>query len=90
VGETCSGVVEFSSVDELLDCRRVFLLYSDLCAEIYSYGKKYYLWYEFYATADRSAQLTFALLEYGVSSPYDRTFLSEHGTLLPRALPLFL
>lgn len=85
-----SRVLEFADVDRLLDCRRVFPKDPRICAEIYRYAGKYYLWFEFYADSHLFGRLTGTLLEYGVSSPLDRSFLAEHATLLPGAVSLYL
>lgn len=92
-GEECcvySQVIEFSDLDGLLDSRNAFLRDPDLCAEIYRWKGKYYLWYEFYTSPIRFDDLTLTMLEYGEISLLDRSFLTEHATLLPDAVPLFL
>ncbi len=83
-------VIEFSDLDGLLDSRNAFLRDPDLCVEIYQWDGKYYLWYEFYTSPDRFDDFTLTMLEYGDSSFVDRSFLAEHGTLLPCAVSLFL
>ena len=85
-----SQVIEFSDLDGLLDSRGVFFRDPDLCAEIYRWKDKYYLWYEFYTSPARFDELTLTMLEYGTVSFLDRSFLTEHATLLPDAVPLFL
>ncbi len=85
-----SQVIEFPDLDGLLDSRGVFLRDPDLCVEIYRWNKKYYLWYEFYTSPVRFDELTLTMLEYGNLSFLDRSFLAEHATLLPDAVPLFL
>lgn len=85
-----SQIIEFSDLDGLLDSRSVFFRDPDLCAEIYCWKGKYYLWYEFYTSPARFDSLTLTLLEFGVASSVDRTFLTEHATPLPEAVPLFL
>ncbi len=85
-----SQVIEFADLDGLLDSRSAFLRDPDLCAEIYCWKGKYYLWYEFYTSPCRFDDLTLTMLEYGNLSFLDRSFLLEHATLLPDAVPLFL
>ncbi len=85
-----SQVIEFPDLDGLLDSRNAFLRDPDLCAEIYRWNGKYYLWYEFYTSPVRFDKLTLTMLEYGEFSTVDRSFLAEHGTILPHAVPLFL
>ena len=85
-----SQVIEFADLDGLLDSRSAFLRDPDLCAEIYRWNGKYYLWYEFYTSPVRFDRLTLTMLEYGSVSFLDRSFLAEHATPLPDAVPLFL
>ncbi len=85
-----SQVIEFADLDGLLDSRGAFLRDPDLCAEIYRWNGKYYLWYEFYTSPARFDDLTLTMLEYGETSLLDRSFLAEHATSLPDAVPLFL
>lgn len=85
-----SQVIEFADLDGLLDSRCAFLRDPDLCAEIYRWNGKYYLWYEFYTSPVRFDDLTLTMLEYGNLSFLDRSFLAEHATLLPDAVSLFL
>ena len=85
-----SGMIVFENADALLDCRRVFSPDSSLCAEVYSYDGKYYLWYEYATTFDLFAAFTAKLTEYGTRSTVDRSFLAEHATPLPLAVSLFL
>lgn len=85
-----SQVIEFFDLDGFLDSRNAFRSHPDLCAEIYCWNGKYYLWYEFYTSPHRFDELTLTMLEYGTLSAVDRSFLTEHGTVLPHATPLFL
>lgn len=85
-----SQVIEFFNLDGLLDCRRVFVRRRDLCVEVYCWKGKYYLWYEFYTSPEGFDALTLDLLEFGTLSSLDRSFLAEHATPLPNAIPLFL
>ena len=85
-----SQVIEFFGLDGLLDSRRALLRDPSLCAEVYRYDGRYYLWYEFDTSPRRFAELTATLLEYGTLSSLDRTFLTEHATPLPCAVSLLL
>lgn len=85
-----SGVIEFFGLDGLLDSRRALLRDPSLCAEVYRYDGRYFLWYEFDTSPRRFAELTALLLEYGTLSSFDRAFLTEHAIPLPCAVPLLL
>lgn len=76
-------IVEFSSVDGLLDCRPLLAAREDLCLEIYRCGGTYYLCFEGYLRPDCLEGLTLDLLEFGVRSRVDRSYLAEHGEPLP-------
>lgn len=84
----CSRVMEFASVDALLDCRSVFRD-TLACVEVYEMQGTYYLWYEAYLTPGCLQALSAELAEYGSRSRVDRSFLSEHATLLPDASAYF-
>lgn len=85
-----SQVIEFFDLDGLLDCREVFFSDENLCAEVYCWKGKYYLWYEFYTSSGKFDSFTLDLLEFGRVSLIDRSFLAEHATPLPGAVPLLL
>lgn len=85
-----SRVIEFFDLDGLLDCRHVLGSDPNLCAEVYGYDNKYYLWYEYCTCPDSFDRLTSRLLEYGSPTGVDRSFLSEHGRLFPSASAFLL
>lgn len=84
------GVIEFESVDGLLDSRRAFVPDPNLCAEVYRRCGRYYLWYEFEGLPERVRSFSRALLEYGRRSALDRSYLAEHADPMPEAVALLL
>ena len=85
-----SAVLEFESSDALLDSRHVFVSDPHLCAEVYRYAEKYYLWLEYETTSTRFSSFLSSLSEFGRVVNFDRAFLSEHADPLPVAVSLFL
>jgi len=85
-----SQVLEFFDVNGFLDCRSLFPSSPDLCAEVYFFSGKYYLWYEFHTSPDIFGRLASDLAEFGTVSCLDRCFLCEHGTLLTHASAFLL
>ncbi len=83
--ETYAGAVVLDSLDALLDCRKAFPpLHGTV--EVYGLSSQYYLWISSKMPTD---PLFSALAEYGTLSTVDRSFLTEHGQLLPAASSLF-